>query len=90
MQKIAEEINAKVIYMSTCGLYDQSDSLWKFAEKSKFKRLNPISGQKLRVKRNFSSGKGVIFRLSSPLSNLMDARLVVPKMIKESDAERLY
>lgn len=83
VQKIAEEINAKVIYMSTCGLYDQSDSLWKFAEKSKIQAFEPYFRSKIEGEEKFfSSGKGVIFRLSSPLSNLMDARLVVPKMIR--------
>jgi len=73
--------NARVIYTSTCGLYNPRDSSWK-TEEAPIVVRSPYFGAKLDGESAVLAAGGIVLRLSAPYGVGMSLNLVLPRFIK--------
>jgi dTDP-4-dehydrorhamnose reductase/SAM-dependent methyltransferase len=81
----AEAWKARLIYVSTCGLYDPRDPSWKTEESPLIPR-SPYFSAKLHGEVAVKKCDGIILRISAPYGPGMSPMLVLSRFIRETYA----
>jgi nucleoside-diphosphate-sugar epimerase len=87
--RAAKAWGCRVIYASTCLLYDSRDPAVKFENSPvRAREGSPYSSAKLEGEKTFASlGSSLVFRLSAPVGPSMVPTLVLPKFVAAAKSD---